>query len=291
MEPQELQRTIDEIVQTIVGRLASEFREKIESIFVAGSYATKTYSLQFPNVNLYVISKANESSGLFIPLSRVFHEIKEEFRERINITADLKPYRFACYTPQKDKVTLSVRINLFDMRDKARNFMVPDYVLRGWLKSQRILFGSDILKELKINVSTDIATLNQKRFILTTIMQQLKHMPLTYDWRKEPELLFSESYEFAKYTLSEGLLLKMSEKEIAEGYDVKIYEDKRKFVDFYAQKYGSHAADLARKVAEARESYLEWKDDLNKAIEMYTIAWQVWTIIWETLLKMLPPTR
>ena len=119
-------------------------------------------------------------------------------------------------------------------------------------------------------------------------MQQLKHIPLSYDWRKEPELLFSESYEFAKYTLSEGLLLKMDEKEINEGLDVQIYENKEKFINFYEQKYGQQAGMLAKKVSEAREHYLEWKDDVNKAIEMYATAWQIWAIVWGNLMQMLP---
>ena len=131
LQTQELHKIIDEIVQLMVDRLTSEYGEKIESIFVAGSFVTKKYSLQFPNVNFYVISKANESNSLFIPVSKIFHGIKDEFREKINIIADLKPYRFAYYKPQKNLITLSIRINIFDMRDKTKNFMVPDYVIRG----------------------------------------------------------------------------------------------------------------------------------------------------------------
>jgi len=283
----ELDDIIEQVVQSLVERLKTEFEERIESIFIAGSYASRTYSRQSPNVNLYVISKSNESSEMFIPIGRIFFETKELFATKLNITADLRPYRFACFSPQKGKPTLSVRMNLFDMKDRESNFMVPDYVLRGWAKSQKVLFGTDVLSELKIRVGMDRPILEQKRFILLTIMQQLKHIPLSYNWMKEPELLFHESYEFAKYTLSEGLLLKMDEKEIERGLDVEIYENKSRFVAFYSEKYGEPAAALARKVLDAREHYLEWKDEVSKAIEMYGVAWQVWRMIWGTLMQML----
>jgi hypothetical protein len=288
VKAEDLQKTFDEVMQSIVKKLISEIGENIESIFVSGSYATKTYSLQCPNANLYVVSKAEKSAKLLLPVSRIFHEIKRKYAKKINIAADLKPYRFAYFKPRKGEPTFTIRINLFDMKDKDKNFMVPNYVLRGWLSSEKVLYGTSVLKGLKIRVGKDLMTLNQKRFILLTIMQQLKHMPFTYNWTKEPELLFHESYEFSKYILSEGLLLKMNEKEIEKCLDVQIYENKEKFVDFYTQKYGHEVADLAKKILEAREHYLEWKDDENKAVEMYATAWQVWRVVWGTLIQMLP---
>jgi hypothetical protein len=279
----DLESTIDAVVESFVKALTSELSNNIESLFVAGSYATRTFSLQYPNVNLYVISKANKSSELFLPISKIFHSIRRQFSEKINIAADLKPYRFAYFKPQKGRPTLSLRVNVFDMRDRDQNFTVPNYVLRGWAKSEKLLFGTEVLKNLKIEVRVDPTVLNQKRFVLLTIMQQLKHMPFSYDWTEEPELLYSESYEFAKYTLSEGLLLKMSEKEIETGLDVEIYENKDRFVAFFDERYGQRSGILAKKVQDAREHYLEWKDDVNRAAEMYATAWQIWGVIWAAL--------
>jgi hypothetical protein len=281
----DIKKIIDSVVNDFVEKIISQLGEKIESIFIAGSYATGKYSFQCPNVNLYVVSKSNKSSELFIPISKIFHEIRKKFSGEINVVADLRPYRFAYFKPKKGAITLSIRINLFDMKDQDKNFLVPDYVLRGWFSSEKVLYGSDVLKGLKIKVSKDSNILNQKRFILLIVMQQLKHIPLSYDWEEEHELLFYESYEFAKYILSEGLLLKMNEKEIEECLDVQIYDNKEKFVDFYSQRYGEQAGMLARKILGARDHYLEWKDDLNKAIEMYSIAWQLWGLIWKEFQK------
>jgi hypothetical protein len=280
-----VRETVDLVINSLVERFKNELKSNIESIFIAGSYATGTISNQCPNVNLYIISKPNKSNELFFPLSKIFYEIKNNFKDKINIVADLKPYRFAYYKPVKDKITLTIRLNIFDMRDGDKKFMVPDYVLRGWLNSEKVLYGQDVLKDLPIKVEVSPEIINQKRFVLLTIMQQLKHIPFTYDWSKEPELLFHESYEFSKYLLSEGLLLKMKKSEIEASLDVKIYEKKEKFVDFYLEKYGPEAAELAKAVFEAREHYLEWKDDVAKAKQMYSTAWRIYGIVWKAFLE------
>jgi hypothetical protein len=217
MHKEGILETVDLVINSLVERIKNELGDNIESIFIAGSYVTGNISVQCPNVNLYLISKPNKSNELFLPVGRIFYEIRKNFEDRINVVADLKPYRFAYYKPIKDKTTLTIRLNIFDMRDKDKKFMVPDYVLRGWLNSEKVLYGQNVLKDLPIKVEVSPEIINQKRFVLLTIMQQLKHIPFTYDWTKEPELLFHESYEFAKYLLSEGLLLKMEKSEIEAG--------------------------------------------------------------------------
>lgn len=291
MPEDKTRKTVDLVVNSFATRVKDNLGEKIESMFLAGSYATGTFSTSSPNVNLYLISKVNKSNELFLPLSKIFFETRNRFKDQVNVVADLKPYRSAFYRPEKDKATLTIRINLFDMKDSDRKFMVPDYVLRGWRSSQKVLYGKDVLKDLPIKVAITPELLAQKRFVLLTIMQQLKHMPFTYDWIKEPELLFHESYEFAKYLLSEGLLLKMTDKEIEEGMDVKIYDEKEEFVSFYLEKYGKDAGELARKVVDARTHYSEWKNDIGKAQEMYFTAWRIYGIVWTTLMQVLQPTR
>jgi hypothetical protein len=291
MSKEGIRETVDLAINSLVERLKNELGIDIESIFIAGSYVTGNISTQCPNVNLYVISKSNKSNELFLPLGKIFYEIKKDFEDKINVVADLKPYRFAYYKPVKNRVTLTIRLNLFDMKDKDKKFMVPDYVLRGWLNSEKVLYGQDVLKDLPIKVEVSPEIINQKRFVLLTIMQQLKHIPFTYDWSKEPELLFHESYEFSKYLLSEGLLLKMEKSEIEAGLDVQIYDEKEKFVNFYLEKYGPEASDLAKRVMEAREHYLEWKDDVEKAKQMYSIAWRIYGIVWRTLLEKIQPPK
>jgi len=46
---------------------------------------------------------------------------------------------------------------------------------------------------------------------------------------------------------------------------------------------------LAKKTLEAREHYLEWKDDVEKAKQIYSTAWRIYGIVWRTLLEKSQP--
>lgn len=281
----ELKKTIGQFIKSFKNRLHKNLGDKIECVFLTGSYARGTYSTQSPNLNIFIISKPNQSGKLFLSVSKIFYELKDEFEEKLNLRVGLKPWRFALYTPKKNKTTLSVDMAVFDAALKKINFGVKNYIVRGWKSAYKVILGTDALKDLDIKVADSQQTIKDKRIYLIILKNQLMRMPTTYDWRKTPEFLFDESYNYGKLLLYEGLLFKMSPKEIESGLDLKLIDNKSQLINFYKERYSNEVGILAKRILEAREYYLKWKDSVEKATEIYNTAWKLWEIIWKTFLE------
>ncbi len=281
----ELKRTIEQFIKSFRDRLDKDLGDKIECVFLTGSYARGTFSLQSPNLNIFIISKSNQSGKLFLPISKVFYELKDEFKPKLNLRAGLKPWRFAIYEPEKNKTTISVDMAIFDAALKKVNFGVKNYIVRGWKSAYKVILGEDILKDLDIKVVGSRQTIKDKKMYLIILKNQLMRIPSTYDWRKTPEFLFDEAYNYGKLVLYEGLLFKMNPKEIESGLDLKLIDNKKKLINFYKERYGHEVGVLTEKILEAREHYLEWENSTKKATEIYNAAWELWEIVWKAFLK------
>lgn len=276
-----IKKTVDLIVAEFIEHTVSRLGKKIESINIVGSYAIGKYSLQAPNVNFEIISKANESVNLYLPLSNIFLDLAKKFKKDINIFHDLKPYRQTLFVPEKNKTTLTINSGLLDMRDIKRNFDVPAYVLRGWITTRKVVYGKDVLGKLKFEIKKNRMLIEQKRFVLLTIKKQLEKVPYTYDWRKYPELLLEEALTFGKLLLFEGVLLKLNDKEIKEKLDLELIINKEKLVNFYIRRFDKKIGEFAKKIINIRKNYLKWKSNTEKAVELYKIDWQLWNLIWK----------
>lgn len=275
----ELRKTIDDVFNRLVNRIKTELSEKIGSIIVTGSYARGEYSIQSPDINLYIFSKPGKNVELLIPISEIFHELVSEFKPKLVVRAHISPWRFGFYIPEKGKITLGVTLNIFDLAEKDNHFGIPENVLRGWAAAYKVVYGPDVLKEVKVDTGKTQRIIQGAMQLLSLVKMQLVRVPQTYDWRKCPEYLFDESYEYAKTILYHGLTLKATDEEMRNKLDLKIIADKPLLIGFYKERYGEDAGKLAEKIIDARTHYLEWKDVKEKAIEMYNAAWKMLSIV------------
>ena len=76
-----------------------------------------------------------------------------------------------------------------------------------------------------------------------------------------------------------GIEVAMTEEELSSKVYTNYIRNKETIADFYRERYGEDAAEIVKKIFDAREHYLTYKRDAKKAIEIFDAALKIGEII------------
>ena len=273
MQKELIKEKIDELVNQLVENLKQGLSHCIESITLFGSYTTGKMSLDRPNVNMLIFTKANVSANDYLKIGEIFYRTSKKYKDYFSVKIDSLPFRFG-FPTRKGKMELILSPNVVSITKKNQKppFGIPCNVLKGMKATRKVEFGSDPLKE--IDLSYTKKDLIQWAFFDVGILfrNQLIRAPLTYDVQEHLDLLAHESLEIGKMTLYWGISVFLSEKDLERGRDIELINDKEKMLEFY-QNLDKEFGESAKVILEARKFFQDHRIDKDKIFKLYNAAY------------------
>jgi len=272
MNDQEKRILVDKVADDFELGCKEKLGERLEGLYLIGSYAFGKISLDRPDINFLLIFKERASADDFLILADILRKMIKELKDKVLLRPDFRPFR-SIYPKFKRDYEITINPIVMNMVDKdlPAPFAYPKYFVEGIKNSRKLLFGNDILEDVKISKVTrqDI----QDWMIRDILFQEipLARAPVQYD-EDEYDLFFNEILTAAKNFVSWGVEIAMSDEELAENKYVYYVENKEKIVDFYKERYGEGTSQMVEKVLDARNNYLKYKTDKEMVKNMFRIA-------------------
>jgi predicted nucleotidyltransferase len=281
----QLKQKVDELVEFLVDNLKRKLGGRLETITLVGSYVVGKLSIDRPDINMVLIFKNYATPKDLIDLGKVLHDTVGKFREFFSVRLEYRPYRFV-YPAQRRGHEVFVNPLILNLAEKDFEFPfnLPHWVLGGMREVQKVVHGTDVLRDLDLDLTTERVIGGGFRE-LPFIKIHLDRAPLGYDISKDTDLFFNESLAQGKLTAYDGVEIAMSESELKQKAYVEIIMDKEKLKSFYQERYDSDAAEYMKTLIEARENYSKWKNNEERAVEVFIAACGIWQKIWQKLLS------
>lgn len=285
MQKEEIKEKIEELVSELVGTLKRELHYCIEGITLFGSYTIGKISLDRPNVDMLIFTKADISADDYLKIGEIFYRISKKYKEYFSVKIDSLPFRTG-FPSGKKKLQLTLTPNILSMFQKNDKppFGVPLNVLEGIVSTKKVVFGSDPLKEIDIKYTKQDVV--QWAFFDVGILfrNQLIRAPLSYDVNEHLGLLADEALEIGKIALMWGTEIFLSEKDRQRGKHIDLIKNKEKMVSFY-QEIDKELGRAAIIILEARTQFQKYKENKEKAFKLYNAAYTAITKVFFKILK------
>jgi hypothetical protein len=285
MPKEQIKGKIDELVSELIENLKKELHHCIESITLTGSYTVGKISLERPNVNILIFVKPNVSAIDYLRIGEIFYEVSEKYQDYFGIKIDCFPFRFGFSIGEKElQFVLTPHILFMSEKDAKPPFGVASNVLEGMKKTRKIVFGNDPLGGADL-AYTKKDVIQWAFFDIGTLYRnQLIDAPLTYDIRKNLDLLVGESIEIGKNALTWGTEIFLDEKDWKKGKHIELIIDKEKMIDFY-QNIDKELGEAAKIILDARLKFQEYKTNKEKAFKLYDAAYTAVTKVFFKVLN------
>jgi hypothetical protein len=289
MNEAQLKQKIDEMVNEIVDNVASKLGTYIESITLSGSYATGKMSLERPNINILVFVKPEPPATLYLETGRILYSAGKKYSEFFRFRIDPFPFRFI-YPIGNSDLEVSVNLNFYEIADKdlimwmtpdkkiRAPFGAPEPVIQSFKAMRKVVFGTDVLGNMEFHVTHQDILLNVLREF-PTYRLQLTRAPMTYNIDKDYELLATEAIQIGKSCLNSAAAVLLDQESIEQGKHLELFDDKKKLLEFLQQNGSPNLAKWAEIILNARDNFLEVKNDKKKVLELYDAAYNVLNII------------
>ena len=263
---------LDSIVDEVISGLKKAIADDLESIVLTGSYAIGKISKQRPDVNIVVFLKGYPKPINFLSMGEMFYKVASEFNDKFSVRIDLSPFRFAYPIGKKDlEVSIHLLILAMGQKDSKPPFNIPDRILHGMSKMQRVVYGPDVFGTMQFNLSPE-ALRAGIQWDLVQFKLQIERAPFTYDITKDYGLLATESLELGKIAIYAVMELLMEDSEIQAGKHVQLISNKEELHAYLVEKAEAQIARNAETILTARASFSEWKNDRKKAENLYKAA-------------------
>lgn len=281
-----LKQKIDEMVDYLVEGLKKSLGDRLESITLTGSYVVGKISIDRPDVNIILFFKNWMTPDDLILLGDVLYDTVKKFQKYFSVRPEFRPYRFPHPVVRK-KQEVFVNPLLLNMAEKDLEFPfnIPHWVFAGMKEMRKVVFGSDVLATLDVELTPQRVIAGGFRE-LPFIKIHLDRIPVAYDINKDCDLFFNESLAQGKLTAYDGIEIAMSADELKKKKWAEVVGDKQKMLAFFQERYDKETALYVKTLLEARENYNKWKNDKDKAVEVFKAAFGVWQKIWEKLSKV-----
>jgi len=245
--------------------------ERLHSFYMVGSYAFGKISLDRPDINYLLILKESAIPKDYLKLGDICREIVETFKKQCSVRIEFRPFRYIYPKIRKDYDVFLNPIVLSLQEIKGMGCIFNKWFTEGLKSANKLLFGSDLLPTLEVGEITREDIFQGAIFDLSFFIIPLTRAPAQYD-EDEFDLLFNEAMTNGKNICYLGIELAMNDEELKNKEYVNYIQSKETIVDFYKERYGEEAAILVFKIFDARENYLQYKKDPQKAKEMFEVA-------------------
>lgn len=286
MEEALLKKRIDRMVDELVEALRLELGSYLESITLAGSYATGKMSLDRPNINILGFLKPNPPAEAYLKAGKALYSVGKKYKKFFRFRVDPFPFRFA-QPIGKGEPEVSVNLNLYDMADKDLEmwitldkkvrapFGAPEPVIQAFKSTRKVVFGKDVLGEMKFHTTREDILLNVLKEFPTFYKLQLTRAPMTYDIEKNYDLLATEALEIGKSCLASAVSVLLDEQSVEQGKHLELLADKEKMLQFFEKSGRPDFSRWAKIILGARENFLEVKNSKDKVFELYKAAYDL----------------
>lgn len=285
MNDHEFRLAIDKLTTLLNSQMQSRLGDRIETLMYLGSYAQGRISLDRPDINYVLIWKNRGTSDDYLTLGEILSEAISEFLDRFVVRPEFRPYKFSYPVARKER-DVFVNISCFDMADKDRKFFLPEYVLDGFKHSRKMLYGTDVFADMEFEV-TKQSILESAMRKLASHKIQLDRVPLTYDIERDFDLIFNESLDHGKNVAYFGVEVAMTDDQIRSKEYLEVIGDKRKLMQFYERHYSEDAGSALRTVLESRDHYKMWKNERQRAVDVYRAAFLLHNEVKSAVIKQL----
>jgi len=284
MGQEELKTELDAMMEDLFSRLQLGLEDALEGVTLTGSYAIGKFSPSRPDINFFLFLKPNPPAKIYLTLGEIFTDLIDRYADTFIIRPEFRPFKFS---QPRGKGKLEVFLNplIADLGEKLADppFGISKNVLHGMKEMRKVTYGPDILGEMDLTFGKEAVVKSALRD-LSIFKVQLIRAPSTYDLNKDYPLLFNESFIIGKMTLGWGLEVASSDEELRKGNHLEYFKNKEKMVDFYKKNYGGAAAESVKTILDARDHYIEWKDDKGKAYLLFTEAYNLINTVWDKLM-------
>lgn len=297
MDKKKIKQKIDQFVKELLEKIQKELGDWLVGITLTGSYAVGRISLENPNVNILLFVKPKHPADFYLKLGDLLYQLGYSYLDYFNFQPALFPFRFAQPLGEKD-VTLTVHIDPFNLTERDLEmwlgpkvkiktpFGFPEVVLSGFQSMRKVIWGKDILGEMKFDLKNEDMIFGViKDFPLYRL--QLTRAPLTYDFNKHPEFLAQEAVEVGKECLYHGVQIFMTDEEIKQRKYIDLFKDKQKLLRFIKRRYPDIGKE-AKIIINTRKKFLTVKKDKKKVLVVYRTAFNLLNIVFFEAFKKLP---
>lgn len=297
MDKEKLKQNIDKFTEELLQKIQTELKSWLVSITLTGSYAVDAISLENPNINILLFVKPKHPADFYLKLGDLLYRSGYSYLDYFNFQPALFPFRFAQPLGDK-KMTLTIHIDPFNLAEQDLEiwlgpkkkmktpFGLPEVVLSGFQAMRKVVWGKDVLGEMKFDLKREDMVLGvMKDFPLYRL--QLTRAPMTYDFSKHPEFLAQEAVEIGKECLYHGAQIFMTDKEIKERKYIELFKDKQKLLKFIKKRYPA-IQKQAKIILRAREEFLKVKRNREKVLTVYRAAFKLLNVIFFEALERIP---
>jgi hypothetical protein len=265
---------VKEVAESFEKTCLEKLGERLESLYVVGSYALGNISLDRPDLNFLLILKGYATPNDYLMVGEICKGIVGSFRNKCRILVEFRPFRYI-YPKTRGGYDVTLNPIIQSVQEiRERGVIFTKWFTEGMKNANRLIRGEDFLATVNVGEITRQDILQGAMFDLPFFTIPLTRAPTQYD-ENEVDLLFNEALTNAKNISYLGVEVAMSEEELRRKDYLKHIEGKQTMVHFYEQRYGEEAGRLITKILDARENYLEYKDDKTRAEEMFGVALEI----------------
>ncbi len=277
-------KNVEKLVSFINQRIKKKLGNRLESVYLVGSYTKGKLSLSRPDINWLLVHKEPVQDDSRWKLGEILTEAIDKFINDFVVRSELRPFKFSYPLKRGEDVFVNISIvSSASSSDefKRRNSFIPEYVFEGFKSSRKLVFGKDVLKDIVFQVSKKAIHADAMGKIISHKVQ-LDRIPLGYHLNRDVDLIFNESLSHGKNLLYFGVELLMSDEELKEKKFLKVFHDREKLLELYKTRF-PEAAELAQKILVAKEHFEDWKYDPKKAKEVYLTASSFSTLLFRKI--------
>ncbi|WP_243525743.1 hypothetical protein [Bacillus pseudomycoides] len=268
---------IEEIVEDLIQSINDELSEDLRIGFVTGSYVRQQYAIDEPNVNIYLVSKADKYEAVNLRYRDMLGAIINRWKDRVEIFIDIHPYLYSNRTAELNLPRISLTTNVFDGSAEDNRYNMPSNIGNGWNKSYRLICQDEtVLNSLKNTVYKNEMWWREREFGFRMYKHQLEALPHVYDFKVRPLLLYRESLHYAEEVIRDGVGIKLSDQELQEGGDLDIIHHwRQKLLEYYNFRYHKNTANLVSEFIEFKNAPVEYQSSYEGAERCYIWAIKV----------------
>jgi hypothetical protein len=249
-----------------------ELRDRLESLYVVGSYAFGRISLDRPDLNFLLIFKGNTTAQDYLKIGKICRKMIDSFKDACSIRIEFRPFRFLYPKIRRDFDVFLNPIIFSTDEIRTRGIIFSKWFTEGMKSGNKLLYGSDPLNAINVSPITHQDLLQ----VVPTFDVPFETIPLTrapaqYD-EDESDLLLNEALTNAKDLSYLGVEIAMTDEELKDKKYIQYIQNKELMTEFYAERYDQDTTKLVETIIDTRENYLKYKADSRKAEEMLAVA-------------------
>ena len=281
---------IDNVLLSRLVDYGSTHRDRVDTVYLTGSYVRGSANPARPNVNVYFVARSGCARTVRAELGRVLVGIRRELRSRgVDLAIDCHPFTISQRDPAwLDPPLLTLTTKVLDGANAAQRYGMAPTIGLGWHRSHRVLVGRpDALDVFGRAPARDRDWLHGAHQALTYYRNILDHLPWTLDRTDNAGRLFEESFRYAEEALRDGVHIGLSDAELAAGENIAVLFDwAGRGRDFYRDRYGEAGVRAHDTVATLKSQLVPSPCTAETAERAWSDALDVWDVVWGGYLRL-----